>query len=45
MWIISKEGLIVIGVVAVLGIIGLVLLLQPARPTVAQAPAPARPRR
>ncbi len=39
MWIISKEGLIVIGVVAVLGIIGLVLLLQPARPTVAQAPA------
>src|SRR5512137_2922751 len=39
MWIISKEGLIVIGVVAVLGIIGLVLLLQPARPLVAPAPA------
>jgi hypothetical protein len=39
MWIVSKEGLIVIGVVAVLGIIGLVLLLQPARPTVARAPA------
>jgi hypothetical protein len=37
MWIISKEGLIVIGVVAVLGIIGLVLLLQPARPPVAPA--------
>ncbi len=35
MWIISKEGLIVIGVVAVLGIIGLVLWLQPARPAVA----------
>jgi hypothetical protein len=39
MWIISKEGLIVIGVMAVLGIIGLVLLLQPARPLVIQAPA------
>ncbi len=39
MWIISKEGLIVIGIVAVLGIIGLALLLQPARPFVAQAPA------
>ena len=39
MWIVSKEGLIVIGVMAVLGIIGLVLLLQPTRPLVIQAPA------
>ncbi len=38
MWIVSKEGLIVIGVVAILGILGLVFLLQPSRPLVAQAP-------
>jgi hypothetical protein len=38
MWIVSKEGLIVIGVVAVLGILGLVFLLQPARPPMVQAP-------
>lgn len=32
MWIVSKEGLIVLGIVAALGIIGLVLVLQPSRP-------------
>ncbi len=39
MWVISKEGLIVLGLVAVLGIIGVVLLLQPARPQVVPSPA------
>ncbi len=33
MWVISKEGLIIIGVVAILGVVGLVLLLQPGRPS------------
>jgi hypothetical protein len=42
MWVISKEGLIVLGVVAVLGVIGLVLLLQPSRPPIAQPPTATR---
>jgi hypothetical protein len=42
MWILTKEGLIVIGIVAALGVVGLVLLLQPnvpAAPAVAPPPA------
>jgi len=43
MWVISKEGLIVLGTVAVLGILGIVLLLLPPRQTVTPAPAPTTP--
>jgi hypothetical protein len=39
MWIVSKEGLLVMGIVAALGIIGIILLLQPARPQVVTSPS------
>lgn len=46
MWVISKEGLIIAGVVVVLGVLGLALFLQPGRPpapetTAVPPPAPA----
>jgi hypothetical protein len=40
MWILTKEGLIVIGIVAALGIVGVVLLLQPKAPVQALPTAP-----
>ena len=48
MWIISKEGLIVLGVIAVLGVVGVVLLLTSPRtpvpaPAVVTAPVAASP--